>query len=66
MPIENRKWESGDLRYFCYLETREFMLLRSDDVLKTLDYFVFHTVLIGLKTECYLTNESFLNPVRSV
>ncbi len=42
------------------------MLLRSDDVLKTLDYFVFHTVLIGLKTECYLTNESFLNPVRSV
>jgi hypothetical protein len=38
----------------------------ADDVLKSLDYFVFHTVLIGLKTECYLATESFLNSLRSV
>jgi hypothetical protein len=38
----------------------------ADDVLKSLDYFVFHTVLIGLKTECYLAAESFLNSLRSV
>ena len=41
-------------------------LVAADDVMKSLDYFVFHTVLIGLKTECYLTTESFLNPLRSV
>jgi hypothetical protein len=48
------------------LETREIVLPGSDDVLESLDYFVFHTVLIGLKTECYLTTESFLDPLRSV
>jgi hypothetical protein len=41
-------------------------LVAADDVLKSLDYFVFHTVLIGLKAECYLTTKSFLNSPRSV
>ena len=41
-------------------------LVAADDVLKSLDYFVFHTVLIGLKTECYLTTKRFLNSPRSV
>jgi hypothetical protein len=41
-------------------------LVAADDVLKSLDYFVFHTVLIGLKTECYLTAETFPNSLRGI